>query len=232
MPLVHLLLQDVVIKENHCSGGGAIFFDDVKLEIFGNTPIGSQFSSNYAQGAIQGQNGFLLLHGNITFTENRGVNGGAISLSNKVPLHFYEGCRVQFSRNVATGFGGAIYNDWGKKEALRLSICVIQFVFNQSINFSQPSSFSITFTDNHAQQGGHAVYATPIYDCINCIDNIDVIDTKCTTNFTINPLPEDINDIQILSSPTHVHLCDCSDPSCAMSQASTQEKLPHIQVGL
>ena len=99
--LVYLHLQDVVIKDNHSSRGGAIYFDGVKVDIFGNTPTGSQFSSNSAQGAIQGQNGLLLLHGNITFTENRGVNGGAISLSNNAPLYFYEGCRVEFSRNVA-----------------------------------------------------------------------------------------------------------------------------------
>ena len=168
-PLVHLLLQDVVIKDNHCSRGGTIFFDGVKMDIFGNTPTGSQFSYNSAQGAIQGQNGLLLLHGNITFTENRGVNGGAISLSNDVPLYFYVGCRVEFSRNIATGFGGAIYNDWGQIDTLRLGICIIHFVFNHCTNISQPSSFSITFTDNHAQQGGHAVYATPIYKCNNTL---------------------------------------------------------------
>ena len=86
VPLDHLLLQDVVFKDNHCSKGGAIYFGGVKVAIFGNTHTGSQFSSNSAQGAIQGQNGFLLLHGNITFTENRGVNGGAISLYNNVPF--------------------------------------------------------------------------------------------------------------------------------------------------
>ena len=31
------------------------------------------------------------------------------------------------------------------------------------------SRFSITFTNNHGQQGGHAVYATPIYNFINCL---------------------------------------------------------------
>ena len=101
-PLGHLLLQDVIIKDNHCSGGGAIYFEGLKVDIFGNTLTGSQFLSNSAQGAIQGQNGLLQLHGNITFTDNRGVNGGAISLSNNVPLCFYEGCRVELSRNVAT----------------------------------------------------------------------------------------------------------------------------------
>ena len=104
----------MVIKNNYCSGGGAIYFDGMKVDIFGNTSTGSQFSSNSGQGAIQGQNGYLLLHGNITFTENIGVNGGAISLSNNVPLYFYEGCRVEFSRNVATVSGGAIYNDGEK----------------------------------------------------------------------------------------------------------------------
>ena len=224
--LGHLVLQDVVIKDNHCSGGGAITFDGVKVDIFGNTPTGSQFSSNSAQGAIQGQNGLLLLHGNITFTENRGVNGGAISLSNDVPLYFYKGCRVEFSRNVATGFGGAIYNYWGQKDTKLLKLCIIRFIFTHA---SQPSTFSITFTDNHAQQGGHAVYATPIYGCDNCFVN-DIV-TQCfntyelTTYFTITSLPDDINDTQILSSPAYVHLCGCSDPKLCNVTSQYQGKV-------
>ena len=212
--LGHLLLQDVVIKDNHASRGGAIYFDGVKVDIFGNTPTGSQFSYNSAQGAIQGQNGLLQLHGNITFTENRGVNGGAISLSNDVALYFYEGCRVEFSRNVAIGFGGAIYNDW-KIYKVRLTNCIIRFVYNHP---AQPNSFSIAFTDNHAQQGGHAVYATPIYDCNYCfyrdfatlcatIKEMGYYYYKYTNYFTITPLPEDINGIQVLSSPAYVLLC-------------------------
>ena len=231
VPLGHLLLQDVVIKDNHCSRGGAIYFEGVKVEIFGNTPTGSQFSSNSVQGAIQGRIGLLQLHGNITFTENIGVNGGAISLSNDVPLYFFEGCRVEFSRNVATGFGGAIYNDWGQKDTLRLGICIIRFVFNHYTDFSQLGSFSIIFTDNHAQQGGHAVYATPIYKCTHCFDN-DII-KQCTStksyevssSFTITPLPEDINDTQVLSSPAHVRLCGCSDPKLCNVTSQYQGKV-------
>ena len=132
-PLGHLLLQDVVIKDNYCSGGGAIYFEGMKVDIFGNTSTGSQFSSNSGQGAIQGQNGLLQLHGNITFTENRGVNGGAISLSNNVPLYFYEGCRVEFSRNVATVSGGAIYNDGEMYQDLEGSTCPIGLTSTQNI---------------------------------------------------------------------------------------------------
>ena len=225
--LGHLLLLDVVIKDNHCTWGGAIYFDGVKVDIFGNTPTGSQFSSNSPQGAIQGQNGFLLLHGNITFTDNRGVYGGAISLSNNVQLYFYEGCRVKFSRNVATRFGGAIYNVWGLKYTTILQPpCIIQFIMNHPV---QPSNFSITFTDNHAQQGGHAVYATPIYNCdMECFENDNHYFTSrggLAGYFTITPLPEDINDTQVLSSPAHVHLCGCSDPKLCNVASPYQRKV-------
>ena len=231
VPLGHLLLQDVVIKDNHGSRGGAIFFDGVKVDIFGNTPTGSQFSYNSAQGAIQGQNGLLLLHGNITLTENIGVNGGAISLSNNVPMYFYEGCRVEFSRNVATGLGGAIYN-WGQKQNFFANTCIIRFLYtdrNPGAKDFILSSFSIIFTDNHAQQGSHAVYATPIYDCFECFDN-DIV-TQCLSlvkmnkYFTTTSLPDDINDTQVLSSPAHVHLCGCSDPKLCNVTSQYQGKV-------
>ena len=226
--LGYLYLLDIVVKDNHCSGGGAIYFDGVKVDIFGNTPTGSQFSSNSAQGAIQGQNGFLLLHGSITFAENRGVNGGAISLSNNVPLYFYKGCRVEFSRNVATGLGGAIYNDRGQtsqnKSILSSSMCIIRFI----ISDFPLDNFSITFTDNHAQQTGHAVYATPIYDCIYSLytDKDPITDSQSLTGyFTITPLPEDINDIQVISSPAHVLLCGCNDPKLCIVTGQYQGKV-------
>ena len=233
--LLHLLLfQDVVIKDNHCSGGGAIYFDGIKVDIFGNTPIGSQFSSNSAQGAIQGQNGILLLHGNITFTENIGVNGGAISLSNNVPLYFYEGCRVEFSGNVATGSGGAIYND-GKMirdlHVVEISICTILFLYNYPGDLPQPRSFSITFTDNHAQQGGHAVYATPIYNCLHTCLNNELRNLFCnnsinlTSYFTITSLQADSSDLQVVTFPTDVHLCSCSDPKLCNVTSQYQGKV-------
>ena len=218
------LLQDVVIKDNHCSGGGAVYFDGMKVDIFGNTPTGSQFSSNSAHGAIQGQNGILLLHGNITFTENRGVNGGAISLSNNVPLCFHEGCRVEFSRNIATRSGGAICNDGEKYQALRGSTCIIALLCNAPVQ-----SFSITFINNHAWQSGHAVYATPIYNCNNnCFynDYLHCSDgPNLTSFFTITSSPGDSSDLQIVTFPTDVHLCGCSGPKLCNVPSQYQGKV-------
>eukprot|EP00731_Ephydatia_muelleri_P033676 Em0035g13a len=234
-PFGHLILQGVMVKDNLCScndydelRGGAIYFNGMKVDIFGSTFTGSQFSSNSPLGAIQGTNGFLNLHGNITFSNNTGVNGGAISLSNNVPLYFYEGCAVEFSRKAATGFGGALYNAGDKEKViqttLKLSKCTIRLI--KECNSLQPcdfhtTMFSITFVDNHAQQGGHSVYATPIYNCNNCIvalpnSHFFTLFDLCpnlTSYITTTPSHKDINDIQLLSFPKYVHLCGCSNPN-------------------
>ena len=44
-----LTLQDVVVKDNHCPSStcaGAIYFNGVKMDIFGSTTTGSHFSYN------------------------------------------------------------------------------------------------------------------------------------------------------------------------------------------
>ena len=234
-PFGHLILQGVMVKDNLCScndydelRGGAIYFNGMKVDIFGSTFTGSQFSSNSPLGAIQGTNGFLQLHGNITFSNNTGVIGGAISLSNNVPLYFYEGCAVEFSRNAATGFGGALYNA-GDNQNVRqttwnLIKCTIRLIKDCNSSFRcdfDTNMFSITFVDNYAQQGGHSVYATPIYNCNNCIgvlasSNRVTPFVKCqnlTSYITTTPSHKDINDIQLLSFPKYVHLCGCSNPN-------------------
>ena len=189
--------------------GGAIYFNGMTVDIIGDTITGSQFLSNSPLGAITGEFGLLLLQGNVSFNNNIGENGGAISLSN-AQLTFDNHCTVEFSRNVATGYGGAIYSDGGPSTKDRaFSFCTI--VFNS--DSSSYVSSSITFTSNHAQQGGHAVYATPIYGC-SCIQTIQY-SNKCenvANHFTITPLPQDLNNTQVLSFPTYVQLCGCSDP--------------------
>ena len=113
---------------------------------------------------------------------------------------------MEFYRNVATGFGGAIYNDGTQTQGEMFKLqCIISF-------FLDPLSSSITFTDNHAQQGGHAVYATPIYGCICILHAFSDSCVHFTSYFTISPLPQDLDAIQVLSFPSYVQLCGCSDP--------------------
>ena len=239
-----LILRDVVVQNNLCScdnfnkaRGGAIYFSRMKVDIFGSTITGSQFSSNSPQGAIQGEDGFLRLHGNITFTNNKGENGGAIGLSNNVPLSFYNKCRVKFSRNIATGFGGAIYSySYGAQNDENSPKMISQNSSDCAINFisdcDNGSVYSITLIDNHAQQGGHAIYATPIYNCINCVycflSTWQLKQNKCQnliSYFNISSLPGDLNEIQVLSFPAYVQLCGCSDPNVCNFTGQYQGKV-------
>ena len=222
-PTGPIILQDVIVKDNHCSSdkcAGTIYFRGISMEIIGSTITGSNFVSNSPQGAIEGENGILLLQGYITFANNTGENGGAISLSNNVPVYIYDNCKVDFYQNVATEYGGAIYNN-GKIFAQNQEPtndefidCIIRFkVITEE--HSCNGSFSITFTGNHAQHGGHAVYATPIYHCnhhFNSIGKSGYCDYDMTKYFNIIPLPDDITDVQVLSFPDHVNYCGCSDP--------------------
>ena len=235
-----LIFQDVVIKDNYCScneynetKGGAISFNGMKVDIIGNTITGSQFLSNYPLGAIQGASGFLQLNGIIRFENNTGENGGAISLSNNVPMYFSENCAVEFSRNVATGFGGAIYNDGGQDIQLssNLNKCSIRLTKDCSDDNDcafDTSNYTIIFTDNHALQAGHSVYATPIYKCTYSIGVLSTGNLITASNksdnlknyFNITELPNDINDTQVLSFPAYVLLYNCSDPN--MCNITTQ----------
>ena len=216
--ITQLILQDVVVKDNHCSYrlcAGAIFFNEVNLVIIGSTTTGSDFSYNSPQGAIQGEGGTLTLRGYITFDHNTGVNGGAISLTNDSPLHFHPNCTVLFVSNLATGYGGGIYNN-GINVKLDGILCTLRI--------SSPYPFmmvgdcyisgSITFIYNHALQGGHAIYAKPIYDCVSCFSANGLHSFSYLMGyFNITPLHEDINDTQVLSFPEHVDYCGCSDPN-------------------
>ena len=212
-----LILQDVVVKDNHCSSGtcaGAIYFTGVQMDIFGSTTTGSHFSYNSPKGAIHGESSILTLHGYITFNHNTGVNGGAISLSKNTGLYFNPLCQVHFFKNLATGYGGAIYNN-GKFFEHVTNHCALQCSVPDVVEYGCCIlSTSITFIDNHALQGGHAVYAKPIYDCIICSDGQGTfLHSKRMWYFNITPLHDDINDAQILSFPDHLNYCGCSDPN-------------------
>ena len=180
LPTGTIILQDVIVKDHHCSPDkceGAIYFRGVTMEIIGSTITGSHFVSNSPQGAIEGEYGILLLQGYITFANNTGENGGAISLSNNVPVYFYDNCKVDFLQNIATEYGGAIYIH-GKffahnQEPTTDEIvdCILVF-YVVTEEHSRNGSLSITFIANHAQHGGHAVYATPIYHCNHHFNSI------------------------------------------------------------
>ena len=233
--LCALSLVDVIIKENYCScgdhnetRGGAMYFSGVNVDIEGSTDRGSLIISNSPQGAIQGFDVYVQLWGKITFSNNTGENGGAISLLNNVQLIFHKNCMVTFVGNRATRFGGAIYIEGEEKRLATktdnnieiYSYCVLTFYDDNNI----------TFQDNHAALTGHAIYATPLYHCHNSklplltyfnfiVSNhrrlVDFLEMGSLTfyqeQFTIFPSPGDLNSSQIVSFPTSVIICSLTN---------------------
>ena len=169
--LCSLTLVDVIIKENYCScgdyndtRGGAMYFSGVNVDI-GGSDTGSQIVSNSPQGAFQGIDVSLQLWGRVTFINNSGENGGAISLLNNVQLFFLANCTVTFVGNTASRFGGAIYIEGERKRVATPSDVAIGFEIFSYCVMTFHYNYNITFQGNHAELSGHSVYATPLYHC-------------------------------------------------------------------
>ena len=79
--------------------------------------------------------------------------------------------QINIGQNVATGFGGAIYSYIYGTQEISLEMLIFHSFSSCAINLISICAINsnyVTFIDNHALQGGHAIYATPIYNCINC----------------------------------------------------------------
>ena len=231
--LSRLTLVDVIIKENYCScdgyndtRGGAMYFSGINVDIGGSTDRGSLIISNSPQGAIQGLDIFLQLWGMVTFSNNTGENGGAISLQNNVQLFFLENCTVEFIGNRAARFGGAIYIEREQKRIATKADLDIGFEIFSYCVMTIHGNHTITFKDNHAVLSGHAIYATPLYHCHNPVPQAGLLDYLLSNFstfqvsefvqegtlslyqqlFKIIPSLGDSNTAQIVSFPTNVQI--------------------------
>ena len=94
----------------------------------------------------------LYLYGQMTFTNNTALKGGAIQLEGNGRLYFMEGLSAQFTNNHAYISGGAIYVD----NCFDI-YCAVQVIRHSNIN--------VSFIDNEAKIAGNSIFASPIYNC-------------------------------------------------------------------
>ena len=219
-------LIDVAVIENECircSGGtrgAAVYFSEINyLNITGNAGTGSHFIRNYPQGAIQGIGANLHLFGVVSFKNNSGESGGAIYLTNDGHLYFSDGCMVNFAENTASRLGGAIYIEGDQIIVTYvLTFCAIHFLGWRH---------NITFKGNHANLAGHAIYATPIYDCD--LDNqiyLGLQPMNQTYYYKFYKF-EGPKDSQIMSFPVNVHLCGgCKQRGVLSAYGTTNHTYP------
>ena len=109
----------------------------------------------------------MILSGTIVFENNRGFNGGALSLFDNSVLFIHNGSSLNFTRNTALTRGGAIYTD--TLGASVSTTCAIQFLGQNRIGIEEQQlkylNVSITFSDNSAGNAGNSIYGNPLYYC-------------------------------------------------------------------
>ena len=119
-----------------------------------NLTIENSEFKNCSSTAIDLFDSNVFFKGNVSFINNSGVNGGALSLSNsKMKIHDHS--NVHFISNSATGGGGAIYIEDSAYvyEAYKQYNC-----FYTLLDYSNYSDYKVIFNNNTAQLGGSHIY--------------------------------------------------------------------------
>ena len=126
----------------------------------------------------------LIFRGLISFEDNHGYRGGALSLLDNSLLFIQNGSRIAFTRNTAFREGGAIYsNTLGSSVSIT---CAIQFFADKSVQITHKHlrflDLSIIFSNNIAQIAGNSIFANPLYYCLfiptTAIDHANISDPR------------------------------------------------------
>ena len=215
----HFLMNDVIafdntpLNDNTLSSnivgnkGLFIFLRVFNVTVTGSSHTGSVFSHNSLSVFLMFRSN-LYLHGQIVFSDNRAMKGGAISLYYYSVLFFLEGSRINFTRNLALDVGGAIYAELPLQGVIHT--CILR-ILGPSLksNKSLINSLDVRlyFEDNVAIKGGNSIYVSTLFPCIYFSDLYAKISNRYKELSIIkfqsinNPLSE------IAFFPYHVCLC-------------------------
>ena len=135
------------------------------IEIIGSENTrGSTFHDNSVP-VLLTSNVNIVLRGKITFENNHGFNGGAISMYDNSIIFFQEGSDILFKGNTALRSGGAIYaNSLGSAIS---QTCVMQVLGPSRVIGSEANllNLSITFENNSAHEAGNSIFGDPLFQC-------------------------------------------------------------------
>ena len=166
----------------------------------------------YHKSAIVSYFSNITLSGAVTFTNNGGYRGGAIVLYSST-LNVAPGANVSFINNTAVGTGGAIYIYPSLIPYQRLLIFenvsvqiedMFPQCFYQLLNCSAGASYTFSFANNSAGNGGDDIYGASLYFHRD-------LGIQC--NLTVNKNNTGMSSVS--SDPIRVCLCDSQGtPQC------------------
>lgn len=101
----------------------------------------------------------------VTFTNNRGFRGGAISLHGFSSILINVNCRVEFYNNSVTEYGGAIFHFTTEQRAFfSTRSCFLEYSGDQQLTVSK-RNISFVFSGNTAILGGSSIFTSSLYSC-------------------------------------------------------------------
>ena len=213
----HILFRNISVINNFANGAGTTGI----VTITGPATLNLDsclFDNNTGVTVLQLSDVDLHFLGNTTFSNNTGISGGAMVLSNTT-MWLDIGTHIRFINNTASEVGGAI---WVTSE-IPLSVyaaqlnyppCFYQLTSDlvEPLN-NQTIPVSITFSGNKARTGGDDIYGAALQS--NC---------KMTPNRQISSYQVQQKIFQfdtrtlssISSNPKRVCLCESKEPVCVI----------------
>ena len=163
-------------------------------------------------GAITASNSDLYFINTATFSNNYASNGGAITLISSF-MYVFPNTTVEFTRNFAKWFGGAIYISNPRRNYATCDddafICSIRVPYDTA----NCQLFSITFNQNKAGIAGNAIYGgytlacSPSQRCRHCYYGTE-------TYVYYDGIKNSSDLSKFTSDPTRVCFCENGIPDC------------------
>ena len=148
-------------------------------------------SNGYSAMLVNSGQIFIKPNSTLTFTNNKGLRGGAIHLRSFSSILVSDNCTLKFFNNTATEYGGAIYQHSTEiRELFAGRSCFLEYNGKRR---RKERNIHFVFAGNTAPIGGSSIFATSFHPCfyskhgkLNDHTIAEFLNDIC--NFTLDPM--------------------------------------------
>ena len=154
----NLLFETVAM---HQAGMAAVYISEVPVSFHNITT----FYNNTGSALVVVGSQVNFSSSTACFEKNEGSDGGAIALLGATSILIGPNTTMMFVDNIASGYGGAIYNRYISNEYLESTT---DCFFRYTEPFLDPSRWNVqfNFSGNRAAQDGCSIFSTSVYPCL------------------------------------------------------------------
>ena len=229
--------------DNEGEYGGALLLYESNVSVLNGQFAEVSFERNYAQesgGAVYARDSQMVVSvgKTLSFVENEGYNGGAMTLTGDCTIYLEANSSVVFVSNHAYHYGGAIYyvdeytEDYGP--TTELSKCFYGIISTEGEfivdsrdigNYITRKHISIQLYNNTAGFAGTAIYGGSVDTCKFCINyellsKYSILLHQTSLFDSLFHLDQSTQQLSLIaSSPTRICLCTTmSIPDCSSTE--------------